>query len=385
MTAARVKLHHILEATGGGTRRHVRDLLTHLDPELFELSLSASPLREKGFADDIDEFRRLGVTVHLVPTKRGVSPIIDAFAYHRLSKIIKQGRFDIVHTHSSKAGILGRLAAARYGVATIIHTPHVFPFQMNVGPTRKRFYLQLERMAARRTTRLVSVCEAERRTAVQAGLFQAGDVTVIHNGVDPAEWRPAASSRRNSRRHIGIPDDAFVIGLIGRFMEQKGHRLFVEAANLVAQRTDARFLLVGDGPTKPAVIQTIERTRLAARFVILPHREDVAACYAACDIIALPSLWEACPYTILEAMAMGLPVVATATGGVPEIIADRVNGRLSPPGDAAALADRLIALRENRDARAALGAAAGETVTERFQRERMIRAHQDLYVKLHNR
>lgn len=371
-TASRPRLHvlQILEATTGGTRRHMVDLISHLPADRFRVSLACSTRRDPRFLDDLADMKARGVTVHIVPMRREIRPFSDLAAFVQLRRIIRRGGFDVVHTHSSKAGFLGRLAAASAGVPRIIHTPHTFPFQMDVHGFRRSGYVQLERLAARFTDRLICVCPAQKILA--QSVIDPARIAVVENGIalrpprDPAE-------RQRHRLAWGVAPDQPLVGVVGRFVPQKGYADVVAAAGLVAElRPDARFALVGDGELKTDIEGRIRSRGLQSRVVIVEGREDAPELMPAFDIVALPSLWEGLPYVLLEAMAAGRAVVATRVGGIPDVIDDGRDGVLVPAREPAALAAAIAKLIDNGERRSMMGVEARDKVVARYGLDRMI-------------
>jgi glycosyltransferase involved in cell wall biosynthesis len=365
-----VKVLEVLEATVGGTRRHLVDIVAHLDPARIQVSAACSTRRDPAFLDDLARMTAKGIQVHIIPMRRAISPVGDLLALFRLFRLMRRGRFDVVHTHSSKAGFVGRLAARLAGVRRIIHTPHTFPFEMDVSLSARFAYRQLERLAACFTDCIVCVCPSQR--ALAESLIDPARVVVIENGIgDPPPANAAEQERQ--RRHLGIEAESLVIGVVGRFTRQKGHAHFIEAARDVATRyPGVRFLLVGDGELRQTLEQKIATAGLGDRFIVVGAREDVPELLPVFDLVVLPSLWEGLPYVLLEAMAAGKPVIASCVGGMPDVIQDGINGMLVPPRDSAVLAAAMLKLLVNKELRSKMGHSASEALRQRCRVERMI-------------
>lgn len=372
-----LKVLEVLEATEGGTRRHLLDLLDFLPRDRFAVSVACSTRRDPAFFGDIVRLRAGGIPVHAIPMRRSIRPLSDALACARLVRLMRRGRFDVVHTHSSKAGFIGRLAARAAGVPRVIHTPHVFPFQMAVSPVLRFCYLQCERLAARFCDRLVCVCPGQRETALR--LVPPERVAVIENGIGrPPDADPAA--RERLRRQLGLRDDDLAAAVIGRFTRQKGHMDFVQAARIVAARVPAaRFLLVGDGPLRGAVERAIASAELQGRFILTGARDDAERLAEAADLVVMPSLWEGLPYGLLEALRAGRAVVASRVGGMADVIRDGVNGLLVAPSCPGDLAAAMLNMLENRERRFIMEQHARETVANRYRLDDMIAAVAALY------
>ncbi|MFA6291721.1 MAG: glycosyltransferase family 4 protein [Victivallales bacterium] len=380
----KIKLLLILEATGGGTRRYITQILSHLDLNRFEPVLFCAAKRDPAFLHDIDLIRKRGIKVLVFPIRREVSPISDFWLIIKMARAITREKPDIVHTHSSKAGIIGRAAARIAGVAKVAHTPHVFPFEMNVGKFRRHFYLFLEKAAAKWTTLLIAVSNAEKVTALKDGLFSAGNTAVNTNGIEPDLWRvPDTAERGKLREQAGIADDMFVVGMVGRFMPQKGHRILIEASELLLKRhKNIHFALVGDGELKDRIRELTALNKTEKNFHFFEQTDEIAPYYAMFDCLVLPSLWEGCPFSVMEAMAMRIPVIASSVGGVGEIIEDRVSGLLVPPADAGSLAGAVEKLCENRKLHESLGQKGQQRIMEKFLLSDSIKRLEDIYRRM---
>jgi len=379
VTQSRCKVLEVLEATVGGTRRHLLDVVTHLDPARFQVSVACSVRRDPLFRDDIALLRAKGIRVDIIPMRRALRPFSDLVALLRLVRLMRRGGFDVVHTHSSKAGFLGRLAAKWVGVPCVVHTPHTFPFEMDVSPLARWCYVRLERVAARFTDYMVCVCPSQRTVA--ESLVGAARVAVIENGIAfPQYGGHYAARRMQAKADLGIDPGNFVVGVVGRFAPQKGHAYFIDAARRVAERLPyVRFLLVGDGELREAIERQIVRAGLKDRFIIVGAREDGTDLLPSLDLVVLPSLWEGMPYALLEALAAGKPVIASCVGGMQDVIQDGVNGVLVPPRDPVALAEAMVKVLENPVLGSKIGDRARETVATRYRIEEMIERLSALY------
>ena len=361
-----VRVCQILEATEGGTREHFRQISTYPDRDRFELTFVVSPLREPSFAQDVAKMRALGHEVVLIPMRRAVRPLADTVACLRILRFLARRRFDIVHTHSSKAGILGRVAAWLAGVPVVIHTPHVLPFEQRTGWLARGIYRWAELLAGRLSTRLVALSAYEKRLMIRTGIARPWQVQIIHNGVELREPM-SASARRAKRRELSLSPDAFVVGCVGRLVEQKGHVHLIRAARQVVDGVpNAVFLIAGDGPLRGELCAEAARLGLADRIRFLGQREDVPELMEVFDVFGLPSLWEAMPYTILEAMAAGLPVVVSNVSGLGEFVQHDRQGLLVPLGDAASLAGAVMGLGTDRGRRTRMGARGRGRVNNHY-------------------
>ena len=352
--SAVIAVLQVMEATEGGTRRHLRDLVSALDAQSFRSVLAVSCGRETAFsACDLPAYEARGVPVHEVPMRRGIAPVADALSLMRLVRVIRRVRPDVIHAHSSKAGFLARVAGACCRVP-VVYTPHVFPFLMVCGARRRSLYRLLERCVRDATAAVIAVSEEEAREALCLGY--AGDrVFLIRNGMASCE-AGAVTVRETGMLRVGF---------FGRLARQKGPDVLIEAASyVVAHLPHVTFCLTGDGEMKEELHAQVEGLQIEAHVTFhgaCPQEETVARMREA-DVVALPSRWEGCPYVVLEAFQAGVPVVAASVGGVPELIKEGVNGVLVEADNAEALCDGLLGLLRDPDKRRRLAEAGRVTV-----------------------
>ena len=376
-----LRITHILEATIGGTARHLVDVGGGLAAAGFAVEAVVSLRRTEAFREQARQLAAAGVSLVEVPMAREVAPTADIAALWRMARHLRRGRPHVVHTHSSKAGILGRAAAALAGVPVIVHTPHAFAFQMRTGRAQRALYLALERWAARRTTCLVAVSHAEAARAAAAG-YSPTRVAVIDTGDTPAAALCPAEGAA-LRRELGIDAAAPLVLFAGRLVAQKAPEVLVRAAVAVLQSMpDAVFLLAGEGPLRPALEEEIRRAGRDTSIRLLGHREDVPRLLAGANAFALPSRWEGFPYALLEAMNAGLPVVGADIPPLREVVRPGENGTLVPPDDAGALAAALCDLLGNPERAGGLGAAGRALVRARYTRQRQVEELGNLYTRL---
>jgi len=387
------KLCYVCEATQGGVRKHLRDLIRVFarPEERFEVHAILGDRGEEGFREELEQLRAAPANFHyaFVPAlKRPICPWLDLRAYLEIKRLLHELAPDIVHTHSSKAGTLGRRAAHQLGIRRIYHTAHVFPYQWARG-VKGRFFLALERQAARFCTALVCVGESQRADALARGLAPAGKLLVIPNGIElpalPAGGEKEA--RRAARAKLELSADAHAVGMVARLAPQKGVGAFVQAAaTVLKQRPDVIFCVVGGGPLQAQVQARLEDLKVPPEsFRLLGHREDAPSLYPAFDVVALSSLYEGLPYVLLEAMAWGVPVVATDVLGSRDVVSAGETGLLARVDDPADIAAQLLSLLNDPQLRARFGAAARKRVAEEFSFAAFIEGHRRLYETTENK
>ncbi|MBI3621084.1 MAG: glycosyltransferase family 4 protein [Nitrospirae bacterium] len=393
-------VHIITRLELGGAQENTLFTVAHLDRRRFTPHLMTGC---GGLLDE--EARRLaGVPVAWVPSLiRQIRPWRDLSALLSLRRGLlsireEAGPVMIVHTHSSKAGILGRYAARMAGATVVIHTYHGFGFHDGQPWWLRRFLIRLERFMAQLTDSVIVVSEANRRLGEAIGLFGASggqrtdgrppsvlirsgiDLATLQEGGGRAEERSQA--RAKVRAALGLAPDAPVVLTVACLKPQKAPGDVVEvAARVCRDRPDARFLIAGDGELRPQLEAQIRAEGLEGRVILLGWRRDIPQLMRAADLFLLTSRWEGLPRAILEALAAGLPVVATAADGVTDIIQDGVNGYVAPVGDVEGLAGRVDELLRAPAVRQRMSAAAS-SLPDEFNIHTMVRQQEALYADL---
>jgi glycosyltransferase involved in cell wall biosynthesis len=390
---------HIVEAFEGGVARHVLDLLEGLPrwQQFAILSLNRRGTR----THEIERARRaLGTTcsspgeigpgsnrpiapnnrLAIIPMARGIRPAADLVALLRIRAQIRAVQPNIVHCHSARAGFIGRAAAATTAARVKVYTPHALPFHPGMSGYRSRFYQALERLASRWTDCLVAVSKREQEAVRRAGL-RAHDV-VIPNGVR----LPAidTDARLRARRILGVATERPLVLCVGRLSRQKSPEDWIQAAELtLARRPEVLFVWVGDGELRTHAEMAARKQLPPGSAWLAGHLDNVSAFYHAADVFMLASLWEGCPYSLLDAMAFGLPSVVTTVCG--DLIHCGLNGLTSPPAEPLALSANLLKLLEDPDRARGMGLAAREAARRDFGLEGFLAAHDRLYSELAGR
>lgn len=368
--------HIITQLELGGAQQNTLFTVSHLDPSRFRVALITG---EPGLLDEEAKVFE-GVAFYQVPSLgRPIRPWRDLRAFLSLTALLRKLQPAIVHTHSSKAGILGRLAAWLAGVPIIIHSIHGFGFTRYQHPLFRLALLAGERLAAPVTTKFFAVSEANRRQGISLGLFSADRCTVIRSGVDLAALRRTRVDVRAKRQELSLEPIGPVVGMMAPFKPQKAPLDFVRMAELVHRaRPDAQFVLVGDGELRDEV--EVERSRLGLSSVmhLTGWRRDTAEIMRCLDVLVLTSLWEGLPRVYLEAMASGVPVVGTKVDGAPEVVREGVTGFLVEPGDVRALAERVLYILSHPEEAKRMGCNGQELPLE-FDIHEMVRQQEREY------
>ena len=371
----------------GGPALHVAYLTAGLRERGYDTTLVAGSLAR---GEDSMAFVASGLDVDVVRIDqlgREISPLRDLVATLRLARLIRRERPDILHTHTAKAGTVGRVAAllaGRRAPPIVVHTFHGHVLRGYFGPLRSRLFRLLERWLAARTTALIAVSPQVRDDLVSLGVAKPERFAVIRLGIE-LDQRVAGgqNGRLESRRYLGIPTDRFAVGWIGRMTAVKRtDDVLVAFKRLRDEGVDAVLCMVGDGPDREQLERRAHELGVVRDTLFLGYQEDVAPFYAAFDALVLPSSNEGTPVSAIEALAAGRPVVATRVGGVPDVVQEGEDGFLVEPGATDELADRLAQLARDPALRERMGRAGRERVLPRYAVARLVDDVDRLYRSL---
>lgn len=370
--------HVITRLCKGGAQENTFHSVRLANRDRFDVDLISGPT--EGCEGSIeDAVAAAGIGVLRVPALvREVSPLRDLAALRHLTRLFRARNYDIVHTHTSKAGFVGRIAAGRARIPVVIHTPHGNVFDGYFNPIATRLFVAMERYAARRCDRIIELTPGGIEEHLAHGIGRRDQFCTIFSGIDLAPFDEARRRRDQTRRDLGVPPDALLVGAVGRLEPIKGFTYFVDAARLAAESVaGAVFVLAGQGSLETSL--RAQAAPLGGRFRFLGPCDDVPDLMAALDVFVLPSLNEGMGRVLLEAGAAGTTRVATRVGGVPDVVRDGTTGLLAPPRDARAIADAVIALAGNPGLRARLGESARAHVVPEFGLDRMVMRIEALY------
>jgi glycosyltransferase involved in cell wall biosynthesis len=350
MMATQKVVHIITRLDRGGSAQNTMLTALRHDRSQFEPVMitgkAGSWDAQGGHAATIDNLRVLEkerIRYHTVASLvRHISLPSDLAALWNLVLLLRQERPHVVHTHTSKAGVLGRVAAWITGIPVIVHTPHGHVFYGHFSAVPSWVFLQLERALAWRTDRLIGLTPAEKREHLERGVGQANRFAVVPSGIDLDRFRKARSNGKVIPDWFECPSNARIIGSVGWLTDIKGHRFLIDAVALLRQTYhDLHLVIIGSGDQHDALLRQAANVGISHAIHLLGHREEIEICLAGLDCFVLPSLNEGMGRALIEAMAAGLPVVASRVGGIPSLIEDGKNGLLVPAGDSSALASAL--------------------------------------------
>jgi len=364
----------------GGPARQVIELSRGLANRGFETVVATG--EPAGWEGDLrSQAEAAGVRVVTVPGLAApVRSLRDLQALAGLTKLLRRERPSLVHTHTAKAGVLGRLAAQAAGVAARVHTFHGTVFEGYFSPARSRWIVRVERTLARRTQRIVAVSHAVADELEQAGIDPA-ILRVIEPVVDLSGYLSTPRRKGALRRELGIATDEVLLGWVGRLVPIKRPQMLLDAAAiLVASHPKARFVIVGAGPLEGELRATLESSSLRGKVHMLGFRSDMASVYSDLDWIVSTSAKEGMPVALLEAAAAGVPAVATPVGGTPELVADERSGVLTLATTGADLARTLQRVLElPADQVRTMSGVARVRAREKFGLERGLSRHAQMY------
>ena len=333
--------------------------------------------------EQIESARVKGVRIVAVPSLvRRISPVSDILALYDLVRIIQKEKPDVVHTHTSKAGLLGRLAAKIAKAPFIVHTPHGHVFFGHFGPVLSRVFLWVERLFSPLADRVVALTDGEIRDYTDFNVYPQDKLVKIHSGVDIEKFKQVSISAVEKKRSLGLNQNGLVVGFIGWLLPIKGSMHLLKAMEDVWQDyEDIVLVFIGKGDLDVDLRTAALKASTNGRVNFLGWRNDIDEIMPIFDIFVLPSLNEGMGRVLVEAMAAGKPVVASNVGGIPDLVKNDINGLLVPPGDEKALASSIKQLINNPE-QAKLMGQCGKELCNQFSVESMVEKIDNLYQEL---
>jgi glycosyltransferase involved in cell wall biosynthesis len=377
-----MKILHIIGLAHGGAGQHVLSLASECDPRRFDSTVAmtaSSPMRP--------DFEKAGVRVLPLALDHYGGPLRNLMAFRQLAEILKGEAFDIIQTHTSVAGALGRVAARMYSHAPVVHMLHAFaghPYRS--GPFRVAAR-QVERRLDRFTDWYIAGSQAMIRSGVKQRIFTADKVKLISNGIDLTPFRTAevmSQGAASGSTSGALPDDdAMTVGFLGRLEEQKGAPYLIQAAAIVKrQNPRIRFVLAGDGKLRSQLEKLTAELHVEDVVTFAGWQSDTVGFLRHIDVMAMPSLWEAFGLSAAEAMAIEKPVIASRVDGLPEVVEDGVTGILVPPAEPEPLARAILQLAADPQRRRAMGVQGRNRVEALFSLDSMIERHETFYERV---
>jgi glycosyltransferase involved in cell wall biosynthesis len=385
MQTHRTKILRIIARLNiGGPAIHTVLLTAGLDPTQFESRLVTGVVNDSE-GDMTYLASKRGIQLTTIPE---LSPALnwknELIALYKLYRLIRSERPDIVHTHTAKAGTLGRIAAILAGVPCRVHTFHGHIFYGYFGRLKTAIFALIERVLARFTDKIVVISDLQyQELCHQIRIAPPHKFSIIPLGFELTPFLNAEIHRGKLREELGVSDNTLLVGIVGRLTAIKNHDLFLRSvARVLDKIPNLQAVIAGGGELSPILKKRVIDLRVQNRITFLGWRSDIPVIYADLDLVVSSSLNEGTPVCLIEAMACAKPVVATAVGGTPDIVLDGETGILVPSGDAARLSEAMIKLLEDAEKRRFFGQRGREFVKRRFSQERLISDTTRLYAEL---
>jgi len=351
----RIKVIHVITRFDkGGAAENTFLTVKGLDKERYEAILIRGLSYESNMGTSetravescLEDAGRNGVRILTIPELvRRIYPLSDLRAFLKLIRIFREERPHIVHTHTSKAGLLGRWAARLAGVPVIVHTPHGHVFWGYFNEWKTKLYIFLERLTATITDRIITLTAQEKKDHLRYHIAHENKFTVIHSGVDLNRFSNVQANGTEMKDKLGIPEQTFVVGTVGRLTAIKGQKYLIEAAKkMLAKQPETVFVFLGDGELMDELKMLATNLGIKDKVRFLGWRPDVAEVMSTFDVFVLPSLNEGMGKVLVEAMALGKPIIASNIGGITDLVIHEENGFLVPHADADAIARSIKSL-----------------------------------------
>lgn len=366
-------LHVIGGGEFGGAERHILNLATAIDPDVVEVSVCCL------FADPfVGVAREAGIKSYSIPMRHKM----DFSIVTKLREKIIKDKIDIVHTHGVRANLVGRLAAKMSGVGTVITTVHSMLAQDYPNTFSRFANMFIERASRSMTSHFIAVSGGLQKALIKQGIPEK-KITVVYNGLDPKLFRRKDPISTEWRDKSGIASGIPLVAIVGRLHPVKGHQYFLKAAaKILKERQNIHFLVVGSGPERDDLEELTDSLGITKHVTFTGFISNVYDLIPELNLLVVPSLWEGFGLTALEAMAVGVPVVATSVGGLPEIVEHGTTGLLVPPADEALLAKNIVWVLEHPQEAKEMATAAKGVVEEKFTAEAMARKTEGVYRRM---
>jgi len=379
MSKVRV-LQLITRMVRGGADENTAYIVKGLDGEKYDVDLYA------GIGSDREVFEDLEIKIipHLV---REINIWSDFLAFVELYRVIRKNRYHIVHTNTAKVGILGRFAAYLNRVPVIVHTIHGTTFPESLEPWRQNFYVLLEKLAARFTDKMISVGDDLTRKYQEKGIGRKEQYITIKTGMDLDKFFEAGEIQNDEiesiKKEIGVDLKKRIVTQVARLEPRKGYNFLVEAAKIITKNNpDVIFLVAGEGYFKEEIQNMIRNAGLKDNFLLLGYRDDVEKIIAISDLVVLASLWEGLPRVLVQAAAVGKPIVTFAIEGAWEVVKEDLNGYIVDIGDVPRFAERIIEIIDDPEKARIMGKKGREIIGDEWDVDVMVKNVDNLYSEL---
>ncbi|MGL5560174.1 MAG: glycosyltransferase family 4 protein [Paraclostridium dentum] len=373
----KIKVLHITQATIGGTLEYLKLFFNNIDKDKYEVNLvcpNYGPMKS--------EIENIGVKVHVVDMSRDINVKDDLKSFIELKKIIKKLNPDIVHLHSSKAGVLGKLAAY-LNKKPCIYNAHGWAFSMNVNNKKKKIYALIEKYTSIFCNKIVNISNYEYELAKKYKIANENKMVTIYNGIDINKFNNSKYEKEKVLEELNIPSNSFVVGMVARISEQKDPESFIRIAKkLCDQLENVYFVLVGDGELRPKIDSMIKTYRIEDKVKITGWVDDVNKYISIFDVGILTSKWEGFGLVLTEYMAASKPIVASNVGGIPELIVDKYNGFLVEKNKDDEFVKCILELNSNIELRTIYVQNSLKQLESKFNIKKLVEMHDEIYKEL---
>ncbi|MFH1783743.1 MAG: glycosyltransferase family 4 protein [bacterium] len=376
-------LHIITRLDKGGSAKNTLLTVSRLDKEKYDATLLSGHISDpKGEIADFITRHKLDY-FFVVDLVRQISLLKDIRAFWKIYRFIKEKKFDIVHTHSSKAGIIGRWAAKLAGVRIIVHAPHGHIFYGYFGYFKNNLFISLERLTGLITSRIITLTQIGKEDHIKYKIAKADKFIPLYSGIEVEKFSGFRANTNEEKKKRNIPQGAPVIGTVTRLDPVKGNQYLISSLSEVVKFFPAlKVIIVGGGSEKEKLKRYAIELGLSGNVVFIGLCDDIRPVVSTFDVFVLSSVNEGMGRCLLEAQALGIPVVATNVGGIPEVVRDGLTGILVPARDPKAMAEAIIKLLKDKSLREKMSEAARKWVGYRFNIESMVEKISDLYQEL---
>jgi len=358
-------------------------LTSHLNKNRFKsILIKGKEGKDEGDMEELAKSKKIE-PIHIKELSREISLRKDLIAFWRLYRIIRKEKPDIVHTHTAKAGTLGRLAAKLAGVPIIVHTFHGNVFQGYFNSFKSKLFLHIERLLALFSTRLIAISHSQEQDILKYKIGNLQKISCIPLGLELKPFLTSEKKKGVFRKELNIGEKIPLIGIIARLVPIKGHIYFFEAVKIVSQDfPSAKFIVIGDGELRKKLMDLVVDLEIDDKVIFCGFRKDLDNIYADLDVVVLSSLNEGLPVSIIEALGAKKPVVATEVGGVKDLVEDKVTGVLVPKQDPQRLAQGIVYLLKKPEVAKIFGENGRKKVYPTFNYTRLVSNIEELYENL---
>ena len=384
MLMKRIKVLRIITRQNiGGPAFQTILLTSHLDHNRFEsILVKGSEGKDEGDMDELAKSKKIEL-IYVKELSREISLRKDLIAFWKLYRIIRREKPDIVHTHTAKAGTLGRFAARLAGVPIVVHTFHGNIFEGYFSSLKSKLFLNIERLLASLSSKVIAISHSQKQALLKYKICNPGRISCIPLGLELEPFLNSEKKKGIFRKELNLDEGIPLIGIVARLVPIKGHIYFLEAAKLVSQDfPSARFIVVGDGELRKKLMDLVTDLGIKDKVIFCGFRKNLADIYADLDIVVLSSLNEGLPVSIIEALTAKKAVVATEVGGVRDLVEHGVTGILVPKQDSKNLAQGILYLLKNPQECLKFGENGRKKVYPAFNYTRLVSDIEELYEDL---